>query len=68
VPFMIEHGQRVCKLTYERMVAQPDRLYGDDVGSHYQGQVDTLSKHFQRATPQSPPPAAAGSLPLFESS
>lgn len=48
VPFMIEHGQRVCKLTYERMLDVPERLYGADVGSNYQGQIDTLSKHFQR--------------------
>jgi dCTP deaminase len=47
VPFMIEHGQRVCKLTYERMVAEPTRLYGQDVGSNYQGQVETLGKHFR---------------------
>jgi len=47
VPFMIEHGQRVCKLTYERMVRPPARLYGDDVGSNYQGQVETLGKHFR---------------------
>jgi dCTP deaminase len=47
VPFMIEHGQRVCKLTYERMVRPPSRLYGDDVGSNYQGQVETLGKHFR---------------------
>ena len=51
VPFMIEHRQRVCKLTYERMVAEPDKLYGADVGSNYQGQVDTLSKHFHREMP-----------------
>jgi len=51
VPFMIEHGQRVCKLTYERMIAPPDRLYGADVGSSYQGQIDTLSKHFHRDMP-----------------
>lgn len=47
VPFMIERHQRVCKLTFERMVAEPDRLYGQDVGSSYQGQVHTLSKHFR---------------------
>jgi dCTP deaminase len=47
VPFMIEHGQRVCKLTFERMVAEPTRLYGEDVGSNYQGQVETLGKHFR---------------------
>ena len=28
VPFMIEHGQRVCKLTFERMFEPPDLLYG----------------------------------------
>ncbi len=50
VPFMIEHGQRVCKLTFEHMVAEPTRLYGDDVGSNYQGQVETLGKHFRAAT------------------
>jgi len=66
VPFMIEHGQRVCKLTFERMVAEPDRLYGDDVGSHYQGQVDTLSKHFHRAAPPPPRPLRDDALPLFD--
>ncbi|MCA1694094.1 MAG: 2'-deoxycytidine 5'-triphosphate deaminase, partial [Actinobacteria bacterium] len=47
VPFMIEHGQRVCKLTFDRMLAPPERLYGHDVGSNYQGQESTLSKHFR---------------------
>jgi dCTP deaminase len=48
VPFMVEHGQPVCKLTFERMLAEPERLYGSDVRSNYQGQVETLSKHFKR--------------------
>jgi dCTP deaminase len=48
VPFMIEHRQRVCKLTFERMVAPPERLYGQGIGSNYQGQQDTLGKHFTR--------------------
>jgi dCTP deaminase len=49
VPFMIEHGQRVCRLTFERMVAEPTRLYGaDGLGSNYQGQMETLGKHFAR--------------------
>ena len=48
VPFMIEHGQPVCKLTFERMLEPPETLYGRDVGSSYQLQQDTLSKHFQR--------------------
>jgi dCTP deaminase len=66
VPFMIEHGQRVCKLTFERMVAEPERLYGDGVGSHYQGQVDTLSKHFHRVGPTPPRAPEPGTLPLFD--
>ena len=48
VPFVIDHGQHVCKLTFERMVCEPSKLYGDDIGSNYQGQIDTLSKHFRR--------------------
>ncbi|HEX4904938.1 MAG TPA: 2'-deoxycytidine 5'-triphosphate deaminase [Acidimicrobiales bacterium] len=48
VPFMIEHGQRVCRLTFERMVAEPTKLYGGSIGSNYQGQLETLGKHFER--------------------
>jgi dCTP deaminase len=48
VPFMIEHRQRVCKLSFERMAAQPQVLYGESIGSAYQRQIDTLSKHFKR--------------------
>jgi dCTP deaminase len=48
VPFMIEHGQRVCKLTFEHMLEAPARLYGQGIGSNYQRQDETLSKHFLR--------------------
>lgn len=48
VPFMIEHGQPICKLSFERMAAIPERLYGESIGSSYQGQTDTLGKHFRR--------------------
>ena len=47
VPFMVEHGQRVCKFTLEHMMEPPERLYGSAIGSHYQGQMSTLSKHFR---------------------
>jgi dCTP deaminase len=43
---MVEHGQPVCKLAFERMVEEPDVLYGEEVGSNYQGQQTMLSKHF----------------------
>jgi len=50
VPFMIEHGQRVCRLTFERMVAAPTKLYGGaGLRSSYQGQMETLGKHFARS-------------------
>lgn len=49
VPFMIEHGQPICKLAFERMLEAPDRLYGSDIGSNYQGQETMLGKHFAGA-------------------
>jgi len=49
VPFMVEHQQKVCKLTFERMLDEPTSLYGQGIGSNYQGQTETLGKHFRRA-------------------
>jgi dCTP deaminase len=46
VPFVLEHGQRVGRLIYERLIARPDRLYGAGIGSSYQRQGLALSKHF----------------------
>jgi dCTP deaminase len=48
VSFMVENGQPVCKLAFERMIEEPDVLYGEDVGSSYQGQQTMLSRHFTR--------------------
>jgi dCTP deaminase len=47
IPFILEHGQTVGRLVYERMVEVPQKLYGDDIGSHYQAQGLKLSKHFR---------------------
>ena len=49
VPFMIEDGQPVCKLTFERMLEVPTALYGPAIGSSYQRQEETLGKHFARS-------------------
>ena len=46
-PFVLEHGQIVGRLVYERMAARPERLYGADMASNYQGQGLKLSKHFK---------------------
>jgi dCTP deaminase len=48
VPFLIGHRQPVCKLTFERLIQGPEKLYGQGIGSNYQGQAETLGKHFRR--------------------
>jgi dCTP deaminase len=47
VPFILEHGQIVGRLVYEKMIARPDKLYGQGIGSNYQAQSLKLSKHFK---------------------
>jgi dCTP deaminase len=48
VPFMVYDGQTSFKVRYERLAAPPDRVYGVGLGSSYQHQTLTLSKHFRR--------------------
>ncbi len=47
VPFILEDGQIIGRLVYERMTEIPELLYGRDLGSNYQGQGLKLSKHFR---------------------
>ena len=47
VPFIIEDGQIVGRLVYERLTEAPSRLYGAGLGSNYQAQGLKLSKHFR---------------------
>ncbi|MBA4130625.1 MAG: 2'-deoxycytidine 5'-triphosphate deaminase [Hyphomicrobium sp.] len=47
VPFILEDGQIIGRLVYERMVEVPEMLYGRDLGSNYQAQGLKLSKHFR---------------------
>lgn len=46
-PFVLEHGQVVGRLIYERMSEAPARLYGADLASNYQGQGLKLAKQFR---------------------
>ena len=46
-PFVLEHGQVVGRLVYERMQARPDTLYGQAIRSNYQGQGLKLAKQFR---------------------
>jgi dCTP deaminase len=51
VPFLIEDGQILGRLVYERLIARPDKLYGQAIGSSYQSQGLALSKHFKQFAP-----------------
>lgn len=46
VPFLLEDGQNVGRLVYEKMLETPDRIYGRGLPSNYQSQGLKLSKHF----------------------
>jgi dCTP deaminase len=46
VPFVLEHGQVVGWLRYERMSSPPLKVYGAGLKSNYQNQGLALSKHF----------------------
>lgn len=52
VPFLVEPGQLVCRLGFERLVEEPNQLYGRGIGSTYQGQTAALSKHFRYPRPE----------------
>jgi dCTP deaminase len=49
VPFILEDGQVVASLVFERLLERPRVLYGEGIGSSYQSQGLKLSKHFKAA-------------------
>lgn len=46
VPFILEHGQSIGRLVFEKMTAIPTQLYSTALGSNYQAQGLKLAKHF----------------------
>jgi dCTP deaminase len=48
VPFLVYDGQISFKVLFERLASPTERLYGVGLGSAYQHQTLTLSKHFRR--------------------
>ncbi|BAQ16304.1 2'-deoxycytidine 5'-triphosphate deaminase [Methyloceanibacter caenitepidi] len=48
IPFIVEDGQIVGRLVYDRLTEIPETLYGQGIGSHYQAQGLKLSKHFRQ--------------------
>ena len=49
VPFLLEDGQMVGRLIYERLLSLPEKVYGSGIGSSYQCQGLALSKQFKRS-------------------
>jgi dCTP deaminase len=47
VPFLLEDGQPVGRLVFEKLSGSADQLYGASLVSNYQGQGLKLSKHFR---------------------
>ncbi len=48
VPFLVYDGQTSFRVWFERLSSQPERVYGEGLGSSYQHQTLTLSKQFRR--------------------
>jgi dCTP deaminase len=48
VPFLVYDGQTSFKVWFERLRSRPARVYGVGLGSSYQHQTLSLSKHFKR--------------------
>ena len=46
-PFILEDSQIIGKLIYETLSNEPNVMYGEIIGSNYQGQTLKLSKHFK---------------------
>ncbi|MFT7144387.1 MAG: dCTP deaminase [bacterium] len=47
VPFVLEHGQRICRMVYEKLSAVPEKIYSQNIGSNYAGQSLKLAKQFK---------------------
>ncbi len=47
VPFVLEDGQIIGRLVFERLTDTPPQVYGQALGSNYQRQGLKLSKHFR---------------------
>ena len=46
VPFILEDGQSIARIKYEKLNKSTTKLYGSDIKSNYQHQNLALGKHF----------------------
>ena len=47
LPFMIEDGQTIARIKYEKLNKRSSVVYGNNIKSNYQNQKLALSKHFK---------------------
>ena len=47
LPFIIEDGQTIARIKYEKLNKQTSVVYGSNINSNYQNQKLALSKHFK---------------------
>ena len=47
VPFILQDGQFIAKIQYEKLNKETKVVYGSNIKSNYQNQALTLSKHFE---------------------
>ena len=47
VPFLLEDGQTIARIKYEKLNKNSNIVYGKDIKSNYQNQGLKLSKHFK---------------------
>ncbi len=47
IPFMIEDGQTIARIKYEKLNKKTSVVYGSNINSNYQNQDLALSKHFK---------------------
>ena len=46
IPFILEDGQTIARIKYEKLNKISNVVYGSDINSNYQNQGLKLSKHF----------------------
>ena len=46
VPFLLEDGQTIARIKYEKLNKESSVVYGKEIKSNYQNQMLALSKHF----------------------
>ena len=47
LPFILEDGQTIARIKYEKLNKKTSVVYGSNINSNYQNQKLALSKHFK---------------------